>query len=369
MWFLELWASVPIRWRVAVALLGGSLWLTAVSLVSAWLNWQAPHRLAAWGLAAGWPTYVEMVLGLGVLGIFGALLIGEFVVWDVRRSLTALGRLLERMAALELPARAALVGQGEIVAMGKPLTVVLGAWRQVIGRIRTSEGLLSGAARDLAEQVTAMETLNGRQLAAVREMSGEADVTRNASHDVLQRVTGMGGNIDAIVTVMSQTGDTMAQLRARADQVKEASGVIFTMADRINLLALNAAIEAARAGESGRGFMVVADEVRKLAVQSSQAVTQISGVMGELESVVSGMEQGMREVDGAVGEIRTGMGQLQDVAGQQAGSADRIAELVAACESTMAAVEQQMRATHATADKLDHEAADLRQAADGFRVE
>ncbi len=369
MWFLEIWAQVPIRWRVAVALLGGSLWLTAVSLVSAWLNWQAPQLLLAWGLPAGWDRFVEMVLGLGVIGVVGALLIGEFVVCDVRRSLTALGRLLARMAELELPARARLVGQGEIVAMGTPLTVVLGAWRQVIGRIRSSEQTLSGAARDLAGQVAAMEDLNVRQMASVRDMAGEADVARDASHDVLQRVTGMGGNIDAIVNVMGQTGDTMGQLRARADQVKEASGVIFTMADRINLLALNAAIEAAGAGESGRGFMVVADEVRKLAVQSAQAVTQISGVMSELEAVVSGMEQGMRDVDGAVGEIRTGMGQLQDVAGRQTASADRIAELVVVCESNMAEVGRQMQATHATADKLDREAADLRQAADGFRVE
>lgn len=51
-----------------------------------------------------------------------------------------------------------------------------------------------------------------------------------------------------------------------------------------NLLGLNAAIEAARAGEHGRGFAVVAEEIRKMAVNSSESVSSIKGIISSIQA-------------------------------------------------------------------------------------
>lgn len=88
-----------------------------------------------------------------------------------------------------------------------------------------------------------------------------------------------------------------------------------------NLLGLNAAIEAARAGEHGRGFAVVAEEIRKMAVNSSQAVTEIKGIINNIQAQSSKIIAGVGEASSlgehqasAASEISSAMEQLSEAA-------------------------------------------------------
>jgi len=173
----------------------------------------------------------------------------------------------------------------------------------------------------------------------------------------------------------------------RFDDISSIIGIIDGISEQTNLLSLNAAIEAARAGKSGRGFAVVADEVRKLAMQSSDAVRNISSIISSIyedtirtekmiengstiytkqeqavnntetifKEIVGNMETITKEVD-SVYSLLEGLDQVQVKATDSITSIAAIAEeSAAAIEEVLASGQEQM----ATTDQLVHMSVEL----------
>lgn len=91
----------------------------------------------------------------------------------------------------------------------------------------------------------------------------------------------------------SDAARELQELENSTKQMQSIIELINNVADQTALLALNASIEAARAGDAGRGFSVVASEISNLANQTQNAT-------GDINELISGIDQKLLDVDKAI---------------------------------------------------------------------
>ena len=143
--------------------------------------------------------------------------------------------------------------------------------------------------------------------AKVRDTSERGEQIQQSSTDVLSMTNEGKRLMDSsaqqmkkIDEIIQEAVEKMASLNNQTQEITKLVSVI-TIAAQTNLLALNAAIEAARAGEHGKGFAVVADEVRKLAEQVSISVTDITGIVNDIQvestEATESLQNGYKEVE------------------------------------------------------------------------
>ena len=237
---------------------------------------------------------------------------------------------------------------------------------------RTSAGVREQQ-RDLEQVAAAMNQMaatiqevvrNTNEAAeAARAADGEAQGGRRVVDDAMREIRAMADQVE-------RAGGVMGELESGSQEVGQVLEVITGIAEQTNLLALNAAIEAARAGEQGRGFAVVADEVRTLAQRTQESTEEIKGIIERLQSqsreavrVIGesrnlsrhGVEQ-TTEAAEALGRIATAVdtisrmsGQIATAAGEQGEVAEemnrRITNIAAVADRTTDAADETVAAT------------------------
>jgi methyl-accepting chemotaxis protein len=222
--------------------------------------------------------------------------------------------------------------------------------------------------------VTKVEETNENGV-QIREFSDDVLDMTNKGSGLMDSSTEQMAKIDEIV---QDAVEKVRGLDASSQKIGELVSVIQEIAEQTNLLALNAAIEAARAGEHGKGFVVVADEVRKLAEGVSVSVTDITGIVDNIQkesaSVTGSLQSGYQEVTRGttqikmtgetfkeintsltdmVNNIHTVTSNLSEIADMSKGMNSSIEDIAAISEESAAGTEQTSAASQQTSSAME----------------
>lgn len=331
------------------------------------------------------PT-VALMLTVGILGTLALLLIGLFVFFMMRKSLSPvekivelsrsmgngnlhsdikvntddeLGELarisketadrlneyiseisdtLEQVADGDLNATVKRDYVGDFAPIKKALLTIVSSFNGAFSEIDTAaeqvalgSGQVSNGAQALAQGAT-------EQAASVEELSATvseiADQVRqnaeNASHadakmqEVRTEIETSSRHMEKMVAAMAQIDDS-------SDKIGKIIQTIDDIAFQTNILALNAAVEAARAGEAGKGFAVVADEVRNLAGKSAQAAKDTTSLIeASLKQVAEGTRiadetaKALSQAVESVAEVSQKVGQISKASVQQSDAVGQV---------------------------------------------
>ncbi len=306
-----------------------------------------------------WTITALAALAWGIGRFFAGLLIGP-----VRRFAVAIGNIVHA-DRIDLSSRLDEGGNDEFAELARLLNRLLAANRDAVtlimaaaGQLETAAGRLMRAAKQTREQIDQQSQQTEQVAAAMNEMSATVhEVARNAGQTVVKADEGdrqaqeggsvIGntiGNISRLSQHMEDAEREVKKLQRDSDEIGSVLDVIRGIAEQTNLLALNAAIEAARAGEQGRGFAVVADEVRTLASRTQDSTQQIRDTIGRLQTGASTsvqvMEQSCRMAKETAAQAQTGQSALTQITGVIAQINDMISQIATAAEEQSAVAEE-----------------------------
>jgi len=254
---------------------------------------------------------------------------------------------------------------------------------EVMGNVNATAEEVGMGASEIAEGNNTLNSRTQEQAAAleetaasIEEITGTVQQTADNSRQANQLAADARDQADNGGKVAEQAVQAMAEINTSSRKIADIIGVIDEIAFQTNLLALNAAVEAARAGEQGRGFAVVAGEVRTLAQRSAEAAKEIKTL---INSSVESVDAGTKLVDesgAALNEIRDAVGKVSDIIAEIAAASveqtsgidqinKAIAQLDAGTQQNTAMVEE----SAAASQRLNDQAAELRQQMTLFRLD
>ncbi|MDW8136506.1 MAG: methyl-accepting chemotaxis protein, partial [Thermodesulfobacterium sp.] len=258
----------------------------------------------------------------------------------------------------------------------------------IVNQVKSSVSMQAEKATQIASSAEEMSTTIVDIAKNTNEISSAGVETARIAGEGRVMTERTAEEIRVIEDAAGKVLEVVSELEGRARQIGNIVVLIKDIADQTNLLALNATIEAARAGEHGRSFAVVAGEIRKLAEKANEASDEIAGMIREVqggteaakkaieetvEKVGRGVELSvkassiLREIEGKAEDLRMRIQQIASATEQMSAVVDQIVSDISGISQSAKEVSKAIEDTARTAETVAKMGTELKSVIEKFK--
>ena len=301
-------------------------------------------------------TGEKLLMGVSIIGLIIGGILAFIIIRSIVKPVQGVVVTLTDLAQGEgdLTTRLPVVTRDEIGLLSERFNEFIDKLQQMIADIKKAVETLSSSSTEMssiAEDMTGESILTSEKANTVSAASEE--MTSNM-HSMAMKMDESSSNINTVASAVEEMDSTIKEIAKNAEQAREktrnaVSGakestetmtklsgsataigkVVETITDiseQVNLLSLNATIEAARAGEAGKGFAVVANEIKDLAQQTAEASMDIKERIGSVQEDSSLSLSSIQGISGVISEVNDIVSNIAAAVEQQSTSTSEIAD-------------------------------------------
>ena len=228
-----------------------------------------------------------------IIGIISMLLMTLVVFLFTRSIIKPLNIIVEEAKEIEdgklIASRKALKRKDELGILSNSFNSMRNRLIEVIettlhnaNKISDAANSLASGNKDLAYKAENIAANLEETASSMEQISSAITMSANNSVKGNEMMKSCREAIEDASLIITDTVQSMHEVNADSEKIKDIIKVIEGIAFQTNILALNAAVEAARAGEQGKGFAVVASEVRSLAQSSQDSSKDITELINQV---------------------------------------------------------------------------------------
>jgi methyl-accepting chemotaxis protein len=283
----------------------------------------------------------------------------------------SVGSGLDALARGDLTARIESDLTGPFAKLKDDFNMAMQSVGDTLGAVNTSAEEISTGASGIRQASDDLSHRTEQQAASLEETAAAMHEITTTVRETAANAVKANGVVRDARTDAEQSGDVVRRavdamngIERSSSEISDIISVIDGIAFQTNLLALNAGVEAARAGDAGRGFAVVASEVRALAQRSADAAKDVkSKITASAEQVDAGVTlvgqagEALTRITGRIGEISELVSDIASAAEQQATGLQQVniavGEMDGVTQQNAAMVEEATAAARSLAEETE----------------